>query len=220
MLDREFSLYLEPYNAVYIDIAKVASSSIKATLALTLNLSMPDGNPHNVVFPHPPQPAATGGRAYPLWYTFAFVRNPWDRLVSCYRDKIGGEVADFTGFAETGVAHCLDRFDAFKANMSFNDFVRAVAVIPDEEADEHFRSQVDYITNAKGVVAIDFVGRYEQLDQDFASVVRQINLPNDTTLPRLQAAKPVNYRSYYTPETEALVATRYARDIQVLNYRF
>ena len=33
---------------------------------------------------------------YPGFYRFAFVRNPWDRLVSCYRDKIkNGEGPNF-----------------------------------------------------------------------------------------------------------------------------
>lgn len=38
-------------------------------------------------------------------YHAVYFRNPWDRLVSCYRDKIGGEVDDFTDFSASGVAH-------------------------------------------------------------------------------------------------------------------
>ena len=140
--------------------------------------------------------------------------------MSCYRDKIGGEVADFTGFAESRVAHCLTRFDVFYADMSFADFVRAIASIPDEDADEHFRSQSDFVSNSSGVVAVDFVGRYEQLDDDFSRVVNQIGLPAQTRLPRLQAAPRLNHADYYTAETRGLVAQRYVSDVELFQYEF
>ena len=37
--------------------------------------------------------------------------------------------------------------------MSFDDFVQAVASIPDDRADEHFRSQHSFVTNTEGVIA-------------------------------------------------------------------
>lgn len=220
MLGEHFSIYLEQYRAVYIDIAKVASSSIKATLASVLEVEIPGGNPHEIEFPRPPTSAPTDDRIYPNLYSFAFVRNPWDRLVSCYRDKIAAEVPDFTGFADSGVAHCLVRFGVFKAGMSFSDFVHAVASIPDQEADEHFRPQSEYVTNTAGLIAIDYVGRYEKLADDFSVVARHIGLPEGTLLPHLQAAPQKDYAAYYTPETRALVETRYARDVELFNYRF
>lgn len=219
MLATEFSLYLAPYQAVYIDIAKVASSSIKMLLATALELEVPDGNPHAVAFPKPPQFNGYAENQFGDLFTFAFVRNPWDRLVSCYRDKIAGEVADFTGFAESGVAHCLDRFGVFEANMSFTAFVEAVAGIPDSEADEHFRSQVDFVTDTGGQVAIDFVGRYENLADDFSTVARTLGLPDHLALPHLQAASKKSYASYYSEHTWNLVSERYAQDISVFNYR-
>jgi len=40
--------------------------------------------------------------------------------------------------------------------MSFADFVHAVASIPDDDSDEHFRSQTDYIADSSiGFRAID-----------------------------------------------------------------
>lgn len=86
------AVLLEAYNAVYIEVPKVACSSIKIALAslLGIDLDALGGNPHEVDFPAPRTLAGPG--LYAGLFTFAFVRNPWDRLVSCYRDKIMGEV--------------------------------------------------------------------------------------------------------------------------------
>ena len=223
MLGQEFTIFLESYGAVYIDIAKVASSSLKATFAAVLGLDLDrvDGNPHEVEFPRPLESSGAGERLYPGLYTFSFVRNPWDRLVSCYRDKIEGEVKDFTQFSDSGIAHCLARFDVFSANMSFEAFVYAVASIPDAQADEHFRSQHNYLTNVGGDIAVDFVGRYENLEADFRYVAERIGLPPKISLPRMQAnPRRVNYVDYYTAATRDIVATRFAQDIEFFAYWF
>ena len=215
MLGPEFSIYLPPHRAVYIDIAKVASSSLK------LDLQAVGGNPHALEFPRPPESIHDGKRLYPGLYTFAFVRNPWDRMVSCYRDKIRHEAGGFTSFSSSGVAHCLATFDEFTAGMSFESFVHAVASIPDADADEHFRSQHPYLTDDLGGVAIDFVGRYENLQDDFRHVAETIGLPSQTVLPRLQvAASSVNYTDYYTQETQRVVASRFCEDIERFAYQF
>ena len=223
MSDQEFSISLKPYHAVYIDIAKVASSSLKAAFASVLGLDLDGvgGNPHEVEFPRPPEASRAGERLYPGLYTFAFVRNPWDRLLSCYRDKIQGEVEDFTLFSRSGVARCLARFDAFSAKMKFEEFVYAVSSIPDADADEHFRSQHTFLTNDRGEIAVDFVGRYETLEADFRYVAERIGLPEGINLPRLQAnPRVVRYRDYYTATTRDIVATRFAQDIALFSYQF
>jgi hypothetical protein len=190
------SILLEPYGAVYIEIPKVACTSIKVAFAQLLGISLDEtgGDPHQVDFPAPPVSPNGSGPFYPGLYSFAFVRNPWDRLVSCYRDKIGGEVDGFTDFTDRpGVASCLARFDVFVAGMSFDAFVEAVASIPDEDADGHFRSQSTFLTNAAGEIGVDFVGRCERLPADFSLVQQRIGLP-PLGLPHLQAARsPVRY---------------------------
>jgi hypothetical protein len=216
------AILLEPYHAVYVTVPKAACSSIKVALAglLGIDLEPVGGDPHKVEFPAPPLPWGES-TFYPGLFTFAFVRNPWDRLVSCYRDKILGEVHDFTRLHPTrGIANSFARYEAFRAGMSFPEFVKAVAEISDDEADGHFRSQHRFVTNAKGNIAADFVGRFETLADDFARVAKTLGLP-DVTLPRVQAARtPRRYADFYTRETRLIVADRFRKDITLFEYEF
>ena len=216
-------ILLSRYRAIYIAIPKVACTSFKTAFAQLLGVSLEraNGDPHRVRYPSPVPIDALQRFLYPGFYRFAFVRNPWDRLVSCYRDKINDEVGGYTEFTvRPGVANCLARFDAFQADMPFDAFVEAVASIPDSEADEHFRSQHTFVTNRKGMMTADFIGRYERLADDFQIVRLSTGLP-EIELPRLQAArKAAKYLEYYTPKTRELVAERYREDIEMFAYEF
>jgi len=216
------AVLLSTQGAVYIEVPKVACTSIKITLArlVGIDLAAVGGDPHKIPFPVPP-PRQTGPALYPGLFSFAFVRNPWDRLASCYRDKILGETRDFTAFHPARhVAYCLARFDVFRAGMSFDEFVEAVATIPDEEADDHFRSQHTFVTNARGDVAIDFLGKFETLALDFGRVCERLGLPS-LALPRVQAANtPKRYTAFYTPRTRDIVASRFSEDVQLFRYEF
>ncbi|MEM7365985.1 MAG: sulfotransferase family 2 domain-containing protein [Pseudomonadota bacterium] len=221
MLDSNaYSILVPEYDAVYIDIAKVASSSIKSRLASILNLPQENNDPHTTTFERPTTPDASLPTAYPGLFSFAFVRNPWDRLVSCYRDKILGQAKDFTAFNEDGVAHCLAGFDAFYADMSFEAFIAAVCSIDDDDADEHCRAQSAFITNVNGEISVDFVGRFETLSDDFNTVANKLRWSLGSPLPRLQSTPRTDYREYYNAETTRLVEQRFLNDITLFDYQF
>jgi chondroitin 4-sulfotransferase 11 len=217
------SILLSRYRAIYLWIPKVACSSLKTAFAplLCLSVEAAHGDPHHIRFPRPVRSESLQRALYPGYYRFGFVRNPWDRLVSCYRDKIKNEVGGYTHFTlRPGVANCLARFEAFVPDMSFDAFVDAVASIPDDDADEHFRSQHTFLTNRKGELVADFVGRYERLAEDFDAVRAKTGLP-EIALPRLQAARTVaKYAPYYTDRTRAVVAERFRKDIEMFGYEF
>lgn len=215
------AVLLATYGAVYVEVPKVACSSIKIVLAEALGIELgTEGNPHQVTFPAPPA-RRDGAALYPGLFSFAFVRNPWDRLVSCFRDKILGETSDFTGIHPVrGVAYCLAHFPVFQPRMTFERFVTAVATIPDEEADVHFRSQHRFLTNGSGEIAIDFVGRFETLSRDFDLVSRKLGLPV-SELPHVQAVSMRRpYAGYYTARTRGIVANRFREDIRLFEYEF
>jgi len=73
-----------------------------------------------------------------------------------------------------------------------------------------------------GTPTMDFIGRYEQLEQDLGNVLSMIGLNNAISLPKTNVtkAREKNYRSYYSADTKALVADWYAREIKLLGYMF
>ena len=85
---------------------------------------------------------------------------------------------------------------------------------------EHeIRFQKDFIYSQKGELLVDFVGRFEQLETDFATICTQIGI--NASLPKLNASyskKP--YQEYYTPFTRSLVYQSYETDIKLFEYEY
>jgi chondroitin 4-sulfotransferase 11 len=150
---------------------------------------------------------------YDGYFKFAFVRNPWDRLVSCYLQKAG------PGARENTVARRLDRLGV--AEGGFRAFAEVVCAIPDERANPHFRSQHVGLTFDDRLLP-DFVGRFENLEGDFAPVAAKIAAPNLrlshlTPLPRREQR---HYRDFYDDELACAVGERYRRDVELFRYSF
>ncbi len=75
-----------------------------------------------------------------------------------------------------------------------------------------------------GALAVDFLGRYESLDDDLAKALALAGVGERLTVPKANVTpdkgERKDYRSYYTPATEALVADWYAPEIKLLGYGF
>lgn len=145
------------------------------------------------------------------YFKFAFVRNPWDRLLSAYRFLRRG------GFNET------DRRWARRHLAPYRDFREFVHgwVTPDNIASWiHFRPQVDFLSLANGKSGMDFVGRYEQLHTDFRRVCERLGVDNRLLHLNSDGHSDEDYRAAYDTETRAIVAEVYRRDIAALAYCF
>ena len=79
--------------------------------------------------------------------------------------------------------------------------------------------------DGEGIVA-DFVGRYENLDADFAHVLDRIGLTGEVALPRVNVNKQrtegqdIAYREYFSSADRDIVADWYAREIAHFGYAF
>ena len=87
------------------------------------------------------------------------------------------------------------------------------------------RARIDNydIYSIEGDVAVDFVGRYERLDDDLKLALGRVGVKLSTELPRAKATfrhNKIPYRDYYDDDTRAIVARWYAREIELLHYEF
>ncbi|EAZ82529.1 sulfotransferase family 2 domain-containing protein [Algoriphagus machipongonensis] len=97
------------------------------------------------------------------YYKFSIVRHPLDRLRSIYNYK------------------------GYNYLCSFNDFViKAVPRLVEENW--FFQSQVHFIRNSMGQIPMDFIGKFENLENDFQIISEKIGL-SDKKLPHYNKAK-------------------------------
>jgi hypothetical protein len=87
--------------------------------------------------------------------------------------------------------------------------------------DTSIELQSDYLIDLHGDLVVDFIGRYERLEEDFAEACRRIGIAQPELAHRRRAAdRRQDYRSYYSDGTAELVARHFARDIERLGYSF
>jgi hypothetical protein len=188
----------------FVPTPKVANRSMKVAIASHVGMPMTT-DVHHLPWNFTPLALLKDND----YFRFGFVRNPLDRLLSCYAQKI------VYYQRELGMAPLLWRYGkTFHADMTFEEFVKAVANIPDRISDIHFRSQHTFLYH-RGELMVDFVGHFETLKQDWAYIQDKTGLP---ALPHQNKSRHADYRDSYTPELAAIAARRYARDIELFDY--
>ena len=84
---------------------------------------------------------------------------------------------------------------------------------------ESLRPQLHWITDKNGEVNLDFIGRFETLNDDFAYVCKQIGV-SEIELPHKLDGGKANYREAYDSELREYVGKIYAEEIEMFGYRF
>lgn len=135
-------------------------------------------------------------------FSFSFVRNPWDRAVSSYSNPDPHLIAQAQGLG-------LD-----VKQMDFKEFVNMMTNV----AHSHFLPQHQFVLDPTGNPLVDFLGRYENLEEDFRRVCEEIGVR--ALLPHANASQRSDYRRYYDSETAAQINAFYRDDIELFGYRF
>lgn len=172
----------------FIHINKTGGSSIEKALGL------PFGHQTAAM-----RVARLGAEEWNRRYSFTFVRNPWDRLVSQYhyrksRGRLGSDV-DFRSWVRATLLEC-------------DEDLRGWSVM--------FLSQVDRISSPNGDVLVDDIFRFENLEEDFGRLCRRIGL--DAVLPHRKPSSHLHFSEYYDDETADIVAQVFQRDFELLGY--
>jgi chondroitin 4-sulfotransferase 11 len=186
------------HKYIFIHIPKSGGNSIKAALGIR-------------IFPGNHSKIHQKSAKYMDYFKFAFVRNPWDRLVSGYTYLKAGGISQLNPNKNADNQLCK------KINTYFptiGEFIRHSKWWNWK----HFQSQYSYIS-IDGTPVMDFIGKVENLQQDFNTICDKIGIPQQQ-LSHTNKSKHKHYTEYYDDETREIVAEKYAKDIEYFGYRF
>jgi len=144
------------------------------------------------------------------YFKFTFVRNPWDRAVSAYTYLCrGGSAASADDEHWAKFVRGFESFDDFACRwMSEKNIGRNALFTP----------QVTFLEDIFGQVNMDFIGRFENLEEGFNSVAARLNI--SAQLPHLNQSRNEPYQAFYTAESRTIIERLYARDIAEFDYHF
>jgi len=234
------------YRFIFICSSKVGTTSMEQILQPFQEGAEYDFGIQGL-FPAKHVPAAMLRAALPesVWrdyFKFVFVRNPWDWFVSqwFYNRPSQGE-----HFREPVAAARLPRAPTWRGQRRK---AALQPDVPDAAGSDRHptdpevldRSQVDalfqllvpfrglpgregcyqsnWMYDMNGELIVDYIGRYETLDYDFAEICRRIGI--NVQLPHLNRTVHRDYRSYYTDASRTRVEELWEVDVANFRYTF
>jgi len=172
----------EKYKAIYFRVPKVASTSILMSFRKIDNVEKCDKYDKS-------------------YFKFAFVRDPFDRLASCFRHVI-----------QKGAMQNIQGHPSLHRNMSFDNFVDVISKMKIEEMDIHFRPQYTFIPETP-----DFLGKFENIQNDYNIICKKLGI-NYSELLHENKTDKTRFNDYYTPEIIKKVVKIYKKDFELFGY--
>lgn len=195
-----YSGYADRHRCIFIHIPKAAGTSVARTL-------FGEGSRHLRYAEY----EQANPRKFAEYFKFSFVRNPWSRLYSAYTFLKNGGMNDMDRrWAEEHLVGFAD----------FNSFVKGWVTPANIGSWVHFYPQHYFICDDALNLKMNFIGRFETLDRDFAQVQQRLGIPVKP-LPHINlTAVQDSYLDHYSEESQEIVASVYAEDINLFSYCF
>ena len=176
---------------LFIHIPKTAGTSVVSSL------SKYEGVPHRETHILPSKYVKN------IWeklYTFAIIRNPYERMVSHW---LYHTTSNYKGtvFINSGISKNID-------NISFEEYVRIVKKI--------HKTCVNFYPETSE--PIDRILRFENLTEDWNKLCNKIGISCE--LQNKKATNHVHYSKYYTDLTRKTVKSMYSSDLKKFGYTF
>lgn len=179
---------------VFICVAKTASTSIRRYFG---HKKDPPPEEYHMFLEE-------GLRQHPYardYFKFAFVRNPYSRLFSIYKDfhKRHNHQWD----SEIKSKNTFESFILDLENSGYSKYI-------------HLQPQFEYV-RFQNQIGVDFLGKYENLNEDFKKVETILGLPSKELI-KIRASGNQPLRPNYTDEMKKVVQRVYAEDFERFGY--
>ena len=180
------------YKFIFIHVPKVAGTSIRSCF----KINSYDKGVVNKRYPHSRCSEIKeycGEKVWDEYFKFAFVRNPFDRSISFYHFHKSPQYTDKAGRERA-------------LSMEFKDWV-----------DTNRNPNVTHTQSYYLDLDIDYVGRYENLQNDFNIICDKLDTER-FTLPHYNSSQHSHWLDYYDKELMQRVHNMYKDDFNKFNY--
>mgnify|MGYP001036855903 CR=1 FL=1 len=189
-------------GCIFIHIPKCAGNAVQQSLFREVVFGHQTIRQYQIALPK---------TLYEKTWKFTVTRNPWERIVSAWR------------FLEAGGFHEHDA-EYFAENLSqyptFDDFVNDWLVYQDLDlcGCAHFKTQLHYIRDFRGRVAMDYMVKLSDLNDEYHHIRKRLG--GDELVVHNEAKDmEIKHATYLkNQETCENIAKIYAEDIEVLGY--
>jgi hypothetical protein len=196
-------------NLLYHEIPKNASTSIKNLLFKTeqeakgvkiADVSM-DFTVWSKLFPD----MLVDKNTLPLdgFLSFCFIRNPYQRLVSGYKNT--GHKFRLEGYT----------FDEFIFSLK-----QRLQRPPSDVLNNHFKTIDHFVPISDNNLDVDFIGKVESYNEDIVTIFDMVGRQVNTDLPVKNKSEKYEYQDFYSAQTKKIVEELYRFEIELGKYLF
>ena len=174
----------------------------------------------------------------------AFVRNPWDKVLSAYSHYYQRHSLDFEDFIvklEKIVSFVNENFVFDLENVFYKEYSNLMISVLSEETrerklnpwrkdaiwlDPHFFPQYFFIYDEFDTQLVDCIGRFENYEKDAQNILDRLGTywrqdpDGGRIIPHLNVSTHKNYRDMYNLKTRDIVYNLFKKDIQTFDYTF
>ena len=150
-----------------------------------------------------------GKGTFNQYFKFAFVRNPFARLVSAYEFLQGG-----------GGGHYDEKIvSIIKPYKSFESFVMEYLNQNTIKASRYFRPQHYFVCDSNGKIIINYLGHFEELEKDYEFIRNKIGTGEPLKKLNVTKNKRMLIEEYYfNDKIKQKVISLYNKDFELFGY--
>lgn len=152
-------------------------------------------------------------RQHPHCFAFAFVRNPYDRLVSAFHYLSKG------GMNQEDQRDSVEYVGEYQGD--FRRFVLHALAGPEPPRifrQIHLRPQVDWLCDEYGRIMVDYLGNCESIESAYGELKRRLGVALPAPSHKNKSDHR-HYETYYDETLRALGARAYRNDFERLGYQ-